>query len=177
MRIDLNDIPDSGFLEPGVHDVYIFALEWSHWGGSGNRYLEITFKDDTGSIHKERFTWVQNAMWKFKQLCIAAGYNKSATIDTEHLAGKKVRIHIKKEEYTNQQGEKNNLSKVYKFERCITNDTSHTDPQAPPLEPFDEFPDTPDTNEPVLEYPPQPPIDTNQASQASTNSFGEDDPF
>lgn len=115
MKINLGQIPDNEYLQPGIHHVFIYGIKYEDPGNGGKPYLEITFKDGNKKVSIQRLYITEPAMWRNKQLAVAAGFNPDQEIDTSQLISRPVILHLEKSTYNNKE-----LTKATKFEPIPT---------------------------------------------------------
>jgi len=97
MKIDLSGVPDSMYLEPGEHEVYIYEVAYDQARESRNPLFILTYKNSKGQIATERYVNTPNALWRVKNLARAVGCKDFANFETESLPGMKLRIKTIKE--------------------------------------------------------------------------------
>lgn len=109
MGINLNEIPDFNYLEPGFHDVKITKLEQANNPSTGNKGYKITVEDNGGATSNMTIWVTKNRGAEKNLIGIKVFLRKSGLLDQlnenekadfsfELLKGKRLWVIVEKEE-------------------------------------------------------------------------------
>lgn len=122
MKFRGQEIDTGKFLDAGIHDVYIHDHKLGDYFNEEKKvqlfYVQFIFKEINGEkiAFSNRYYLHKEALWTMGRLAKMAGIGENEDFDAPDLIGKKVRIHVVIETYSNPAGGTGEKSVVKKIE-------------------------------------------------------------